>query len=81
MTAAECACRQEQTILRIESLVRHSEGLGEHAKELTFKMDHGAVLVQGMLPNERLRAMIGPLVRRAGVLARIDNRVRVGSAA
>ena len=45
--------------------------------ELQVSINDAAVLLQGHLPSEELKASLEPAVRQAGVLDKIENQVHV----
>ena len=78
MTTEENALRNQQTLRRIESTLRVDHGLSEHADHLSVALTQSGVVIDGQLPSQHLRGRIVPMIRRAGVLAQVENRVAVG---
>ena len=78
MTTQECECRDQRLIERIRSVINVHQQLQSHAAGVEVGIDDSTVVLTGQLPSDHLRAALEPAVRRAGVLAKIDNRVSVG---
>lgn len=77
MTVDEFACRNRQTIDRIQNALRVDTVLSRHADRLQVSKSDDAVVVTGSVPDQRTVAAIIPMIRRAGVVDRVENRVDV----
>ncbi|MEM9825978.1 MAG: hypothetical protein AAF958_05290 [Planctomycetota bacterium] len=77
MTVEESACRDRQTLDRIENALRFDHLLQAHSGHLRVSKAAGAVVVTGHLPSPKLREAIVPMIRRAGVVDRVENKVLV----
>ncbi len=77
MTTQPCECRDQRLIQRIRSALNGHEDLSPFATTLLVSVENAAIILQGHLPSDRLRSALEPVVRQAGVLGKIENRVRV----
>ena len=78
MTAQETALRHQQILRRILTTLQVDSGLADHVGKLSVQYAGGGIVVEGNLPSHHLRGRIVPMIRRAGVLSQVDNRVAVG---
>lgn len=78
MTTAECNSRDRRMVRNIQSVLRVHDQLRQHAAKLQVSIENATIVLSGELPEPALVAELVPAVRRAGVLARVCNRVQVG---
>jgi hypothetical protein len=80
MTSSESACRDRQTLQRIEYVLRTDHNLADFAHDLQIRIESSVVVVGGQLPSNQLCQAIVPMIRRAGVLEQISNEVTISEA-
>ena len=73
MTAQESLSRDRRMVQRIHSLMQADPRIGD----LTVRIVQSRVIVEGTVADADDRDRILPLVRRAGVMAQVQNDVRV----
>lgn len=76
MTSRESANRKERLHRRIASCLRRADSLGPHAASVSITLNDASVILDGTVPHREMIERIVPAIRAAGVLARIENRVR-----
>ena len=74
MTANEIRQRQQQTLQSLAATHRSHPTLSS-CDDLHFRWVNDRIVVEGSVPSEAHRGEVLPMVRMAGVLCRIDNRV------
>ena len=73
--------RESRTIDRILAVLSVHDSLADHVSSLQFTIENSIVIVRGELPTEGLRNQVVPAVRRAGVLARVNDCIQVSETA
>ena len=77
MTIQECNTRDKRMIDNIQSVLRVHEQLRQYAAALQVSIENATIVLRGELPSVALKSQLVPAVRRAGVLDRVCNDVRV----
>ena len=77
MTAQECQSRDSRTVQRISTLLRIDPEISKQAGDLTVRVVESRIIVEGTVDTPSNRDRILPLIRQAGVLAQVQNDVRV----
>lgn len=73
--------REARAIDRIRAVLSVHDSLSNHANGLEFAIENSVVIVRGTLPTEVLRDQVIPAIRRAGVLARVNDCIQVSETA
>ena len=76
MTAREFQCRQQQLLRRLQTTIQTHETLAQ-CDDIRFEFVGDGITVDGSVPTENHRGEVIPMVRQAGVLCRVENRVRI----
>ncbi len=73
--------RDRRTISCIRSVILSDAALKEFANKLEITVEQTVIVVRGNVPTAKMRDQIVALVRRAGVLSRVNNCVQVSEQA
>ncbi len=77
MTIQECDSRDKRFLSNIQTMLNVHDQLCNHAKRLRVTIENTAVVIRGELPTAALKSELVPAIRRAGVLSRVCDYVRV----
>lgn len=79
MTTQECDSRDRRIVENIRTLLQATPMLKQHAALLEISIEQSAVVIRGNLPTDAMKAELVPIIRRAGVLSQVNNRVLVAA--
>ena len=79
MTTQECDSRDRRIVENICTLLQATPMLKQHASLLEISIEQSAVVIRGNLPTDAMKAELVPIIRRAGVLSQVNNRVLVAA--
>lgn len=76
MTTSEAQTRAQQTLEKIEKMFANHDRLRNHVGSVAIAIEASQIVLTGQLPDAQLVDELVPTIRQAGVLCRVDNRVR-----
>ena len=71
--------RDRRIVENIRTLLQATSMLKQHASLLEISIEQSAVVIRGNLPTDAMKAELVPIIRRAGVLSQVNNRVLVAA--
>lgn len=79
MTADERNADEKHTIRLIQAVLDAHGQLRDFSSNLQVSIENVSIVLRGTLPSHALHAQLVPIVRSAGVLRKVCNRVQVAN--